>query len=162
MKNKNILKKILVAAVLSLASLAGAVNWTNYPVGTPLPGDTFLFGALTTNQFGAPTNSQITASNLVAWIGNNPPNARTANPLTSGVNYTSPPIPGWLTLNVIYTNTSSALLTNLTTGARQYCGAVNAQGTNYESVYLRTASNNIVLFTNQAGVVPVLSSQWQP
>lgn len=162
MKNKNILKKILAIASLTLATVAGAVNWTNYPVGLPAPGDTFLFGALTTNQFGCPTNGQIAATNLGAWLANNPTAARVANPLTSGINYTSPPIPGWLTLNVIVTNSAVAAFTNLTTGANQYAGAINALGTNYESVTMRTASNNIVLFTNKTGVVPILSSQWQP
>jgi hypothetical protein len=162
MKTKTILKKILLAAALSLASLAGAVDWTNYPVGVPQPGDTFLFGALGTNQFGCPTNGQIAATNLGAWLANNPASSRVVNPLASGVNYTSPPIPGWLMVNVIYTNSSAARITNLTTAASQTLGAINALGTNYESVYVRTASNNIVLFTNVAGVVPIQSSSWQP
>lgn len=160
---KILLNKITVLAGLGLLAVqVSAVNWTNYPVITPLPADTFIFGALTTNQTGAMTNGQITLTNLGAAIANNPTVTRIANPLTSGVNYTSPPIPGWLTVNVIYTNSSSALFTNLTTGAQQLAGAINAVGTNYESVYLRTASNNVVLFTNKAGTVPILSSQWQP
>lgn len=163
MKTKNILKKIAIAAAAGVVTFsAHAVNWTNYPIITPLPGDTFLFGAVTTNQTGALTNGQITLTNLGAAIANNPTVTRIANPLTSGVNYTSPPIPGWLTVNVIYTNSSSAALTNITTGANQFAGALNAVGTNYESIYLRTASNNVVLFTNRVGTVPIISSQWQP
>ena len=163
MKTKTLLKKIATIGTLCvLAVSAHAVNWTNYPPALPSPGDTFIFGVLTTNQFGVVTNAQITTTNLAGALANNPPFTRVVNPLVSGVNYTSPPMPGWLTVNLIYTNSSSAWLTNLTTGANQFCGSVLALGTNYESVYLRTASNNVVLFTTKVGVLPILSSQWQP
>ena len=153
---------LTLGATVALAISAAAVNWTNYPFVTPLPGDTFIFGVLTTNQTGNPTNAQITLTNLGAVLANNPTVTRISNPLVSGLNYTSPPIPGWLTVNLIYTNSSYAALTNLTTGANQFAGALTAVGTNYESIYLRTASNNVVLFTNRVGTVPIISSQWQP
>ena len=155
-------KIILLILTLGLILDARATNWTNYPFATPGASDTFLFAVLTTNQFGAPTNAQISAPDLVNWIKTNSPVAAVANPLVSGVNYTSPAASGWLTVNFVFTNAATATLTNLTTGSAQRVGAVNAIGTNYDSVLMKLAATNVVVFTNTTSGVGILSSQWQP
>lgn len=56
--------KIFVILTLLITCVSSpAVNWTNYPFGTPSPNDTFLFGSISAN-----TNKQIRANNLIAYI----------------------------------------------------------------------------------------------
>jgi hypothetical protein len=156
------MKKTILALIAGIAGHVQAANWTNYPFATPGPNDTFLFAVLTTNQFGVVTNAQIIVSNLSTFFATNIPYAAVTNPLTSGVNYTSPPTRGFLTVNVVVTNSGTAVFTNRTSTAVQLVGSLNGTGTNYHSIYMRTGPGDVVLFTNGAAGVGVLSSRWQP
>ena len=156
------MKKITLSILMFIACFAHATNWTNYPFATPLPGDTFLFGVLTSAQLGAPTNAQITTTNLQHFFETNLIYTHISNPLTSGLNFTSPPTRGFLTVNVIATNNGMAWLTNLTTTSCQYIGAVNNIGTNYDSITVRIGPRDVLLFTNRVAGVGILSSHWNP
>ena len=90
MKTKNLLKKIAtIGALCGLVVSACAVNWTNYPAALPSPGDTFIFGVLTTNQFGVVTNAQITfqllASNVLVQAGGLKTNSPVAGANVTGL-----------------------------------------------------------------------------
>ena len=161
---KNSKLKTLCLALLALILVldARATNWTNYPFAMPGTNDTFLFGVLTTNQFGAKTNAQISRDDLTLFFATNTPILRVVNPLTNGLNYTTPATRGWLTVNVVVTNSGVAWLTNLTTTASQFVGALNNVGTNYVSYYMRVGPNDVVLLTNKVAGVGILSSRWQP
>ena len=159
------MKKFIITIGLALvAGVTYATNWTNYPVGVPAHTDTFLFGTATTNQFGNPTNAQITADGLTYFANTNISTlaAFVANPLTNGVNFTSPPVRGFLTLNLIVTNNGTAWLTNKTTGFNEAIGSISSPAaTNFDLLFMRTGPADVFMFTNFSGV-GVVSSRWQP
>ena len=153
---------IIGLAVLAGITPASATNWTNYPTGIPGHTDTFLFATTTTNQFGNPTNSQITADGLTQFVSTNTPYTFVANPLTNGMNYTSPPVRGFLTVNVVVTNNGTAWLTNRTTTFSESIGAINRPAaTNYDLLLMRAGPGDVFMFTNFSGV-GIISSRWQP
>ena len=89
---------------------------------------------------------------------------RVANPLTSGGNYTNPPLQGFLRANMTYTNISSAWLTNITTGDVVLLGTVTTgttTATNYANAIIRVGPGDVVLFTNIVGNPVLLSSEWR-
>ena len=157
---------VTIIGLMLVTALARAEYWTNYPALIPNPSDTFLFAALP-DANGNPTNAQIAATNLAKWFNTNVIYAHVSNPLgAGGINYTTPPIRGYLTLNMVVTNSGVALLTNLTTTSYQMCGSLNSTGTNYDSYYMRTSPSDIIQFTNKtvaaSSGVGILSSHWNP
>lgn len=69
------MKSLFLLILISLLSwsICRAGNWTNYPaVSSPSNTDTFLIGTTTTNK-------QVTASNVLAWVGANIGNKSPAN-----------------------------------------------------------------------------------
>jgi hypothetical protein len=92
---------------------------------------------------------------------NSAPISRVANPVTTGGAYTTPSVQGFLTFNLLCTNTATAYITNYTTTQAYFVGAVTGNGTNYSTVTIRTGPGDVVLLTNTVGTPNLVSSEWR-
>jgi hypothetical protein len=86
---------------------------------------------------------------------------RTANPITSGVNWTNGLAQGFLTVSILATNAENASLINVTTGQTNSMGNVAAAGTNYSQSVLILAPGDIVLYTNGTTGPNLLNSEFR-